>query len=217
MNKGAKIALGITGGILALSGIGAGIYFLVRKPKGEDNRIGAGVDYKDSEQIKDGKIYKLVEIGSGIRNPKEGETMFALQDCKIEMSNHPETFPKKNYEEYTRSFKTGDEVGVAYWVSSNKIIIDDDYKTRLRKNQHIIKQNANNAGKLGVWRDEDGNPISTTERKKLKNTIVDFLKSDEGKQAVKEIGTAIASKKAGSTEVKAGSLSDGTQVFKLKS
>lgn len=216
MEKGGKIAL-LLGGFGMLAGVA--VYAISKniqrgKLQFKDGNSG---DFVGTSVSKGGKNYQLVEIGSGIRNPKEGETMYALKDCTIEMSNHPDTFPKKWYEEYTRSYKAGDVVGVAYWVSGNKIIIDKDYNQRARRYQHIIKQNSNNAGKLGVFRDEKGNPISTDSHLGFFQNVKDYFKSPEGKAVMADLATSAISKaKTKSNQKKAGKLPDGTQIFVLK-
>lgn len=222
MEKGLKLGLIIGGGVLLVAG---GVFAIVKLSKKEDTKDGGndgkvgGDDSKNSNNTtlsKDGKSYQLVEIGSGIRNPIVGETMFALQDCTIEMSNHPNCL-KKNYEEYTRSHKAGDTVGVAYWVSGNKIIIDKDYNQRALRYQHIIKQNENNAKKLGVFRDVNGNPLSLESNKKFFDNVKNYLKSDDGKAVVKDLATkAVAksqSKNTTETKQPSGKLPDGTTIF----
>lgn len=199
MEKSVKITLIVTGSVLTLGGIGLATWLLLRK-KGEGGVFGVGngnTSLAGSTRMgESGVKYTFVEVGSGKESPKKGEKLYALLDCDIEWQNDNKAKKgvKNNFEEWTEHANKGDELGVAYNVTSGRIMTDADYQYKLPKNQRQIKQNAFNSGKIGVLRDKNGNPASLENAKSIGGMITAFVSSEEGQELGKQIASAVTKK-----------------------
>lgn len=201
MEKSVKITLIVTGSVLTLGGIGLATWLLLRN-KGEGGIGGIGGDSGSvslagtKKKGESGIEYEFVEVGSGKESPKKGEKLYALLDCEIEWQNDNKAKKgvKNNFKEWKEKAKKGDELGVAYNVTNNRIMTDSDYQYKLPKNQRQIKQNTFNAGKIGVLRDKNGNPASLEKGKTIGGMLSDFISSEEGQELGKTIASAVTKK-----------------------
>ena len=197
MKTGTKILI-ITGSVLTLGGVGLATWLLLRN-KGEGG-VGFGSGNTSlagsTRTGESGVKYTFVEVGSGKESPKKGEKLYALLDCDIEWQNDNKAKSgiKNNFKEWTEHANKGDELGVAYNVTSGRIMTDADYQYKLPKNQRQIKQNAFNSGKIGVLRDKNGNPASLEKGKTIGGMITAFVSSEEGQELGKTIASAVTKK-----------------------
>lgn len=194
MEKSVKITLIVTGSVLTLGGIGLATWLLLRK-KGEGG-IGAlrpktptsllGTKQKGESGVE----YTFVDAGKQRTTPKEGETIYALRDCELYYRNGVDT-DKKNYEEWTKSVKMGDELGVAQKVTSNSLVMNS--RLKLPKNQVWIKRGDINAGKICVLRDKNDNPttLKNVGISNIVSGIMDFANTPEGQELGKQIRAVI--------------------------
>ena len=191
----------ITGSVLTLGGIGLATWLLLRN-KGEGGIGGVGGGNNNTSLVgstkkgESGVEYTFVEVGSGKESPKKGEKLYALFDCDIEWQNDNKAKNglKNNFKEWKEHANRGEELGVAYNVTGNRIMTDSDYQYKLPKNQRQIKQNTFNAGKIGVLRDKNGNPATLTKGKTIGGMLSDFISSEEGQELGKTIASAVTKK-----------------------
>lgn len=194
MEKSVKITLIVTGSVLTLGGIGLATWLLLRN-KGEGGIGGVSGGNGNTSLLgtkqkgESGVEYTFVDAGKEGTTPKAGETLYALTDGKLNWRNYA-TVGKRNYKEWTTDIKMGQELGVIQKVTGNCIFMKDAV---LDKNDECIKRGEINKNKVGVLRDKNNNPttLQKTGRQDIVSSILDFAKSDEGKELGKAIASAV--------------------------